>query len=262
MQGQVTPPGSTIGSHTLGDGLHIQLPGTGDGSSSSVTVHSFSRLLCAGICTRMHTCTQSPHTRAQMHAHALTGRTQALHTLGGGEVAHFEDGCPGQAQDPVCRRHGQPTTQAEGQGPFCLPAGAGVTCVSTRKRAPSGCCPRPGRQGVSFSNSWGLRLGPWPLGATGSPLLSTGPFETPGIGGSCLVSGQGWPQPSKGLWAGASHTTGPPTGQQAQSLGPTGLVTLEGAAAGGPCPCPWKGLPGMGERTPGGPEEPVKSVFI
>lgn len=99
-QGRVTPPGSTTGSHTLGAGLHIQLLGTGDGSSSSVTVRSFPRPLRAGICTRMHTCTQSPHTCAEMHAHALTGRTQALHTLGGGEVAHFEDGCPGQAPRP------------------------------------------------------------------------------------------------------------------------------------------------------------------
>lgn len=188
-----------------------------------------------------HACTHAlrAHTRVQRCTRTHSQGELRLSTpLVAGRWLILRTGALDRPQDPVCRRHVQPTTQAEGQGPFCPPAGAGVTRVSTRKRAPSGCCPCPGRQGVSFSDSWGLRLGPWPLGAVGSPLPSTGPFETPGVGGSCLVSGQGWPQPSKGLWSGASHTTGPRTGQQAQSLGPTGLVTLEGAAPGGPCPCP------------------------
>ena len=107
--------------------------GTGDGSPSFRHLSFLSQkvastLLRTGICTRVHTRTHSPHSCAQKHIHAhgsqdtcartqacvLTGRTQALHSPGGGEVAHSEDGYP-----PACRRRGQPATQGVGRGPWC-----------------------------------------------------------------------------------------------------------------------------------------------
>jgi len=190
VQGRVTPP--------------LALAYTSNCRGQVVAFTPSSRLLRAGICTRMHTCTQSPHTCAPLRAHALTGRTQALHTLGGGEVAHSEDGCPGQAPRPCVQAARAAHHPGRGPGAFCPPAGRWRRSCEHQEGSRIWLLPLSGEAGHQLLRHWGLSLGPWLLGAAGSLLRSAGLFGTPGVsasahvGGSCLVSGQWWPQPSKG----------------------------------------------------------------
>lgn len=144
---EVARPGA--GHPTLGAGLHVELPGTGDGFQSFLQaaegrhLHTYAHMHSEPTHTCTAACTHS-QVELRLSTPLVVGRWLILRT-----------GALDRPQDPVCRQHGQPTTQAEGQGPSTQLQGAGVTHVSTRKGAPSGCCPCPGRQGISCSDTGG-----------------------------------------------------------------------------------------------------------
>lgn len=214
--------------------------GTGDGSPSFRHLSFLSQkvastLLRTGICTRVHTRTHSPHSCAQKHIHAHGSQDTCVHVRRHvcSQVELRLSTAPGVGRW-LTQRTGA-LLRAGGVGsppPREWDAGPGV---STRKGTPSGCSPRPRRQGVSRSEAWGQGSapGPWAQRAPHcrvqgclGPLVSLPRLASGGGGGSRLMGGQ-WGAPAQ---QGVVVTT--------QSHGPvvaTGAPT-RGQVRAGPAP--------------------------